>query len=164
MPCQYDHPGDCDDSLKEAEIRVCRLYEFALSSLGRPIPSLVMTLSRGDFNRTDSRRLDQHTRELCDLCRDLLPEERELLLYNGRNRLSRDLANWWDDHREADERRRKNEEDKATKTERIEGLLAVAPSALRPDLKVWFLIQTPAEIALLHAAYADSRSKGGPLS
>lgn len=164
MPCQYDHPESADASLKDAEIRVCRLYEFALSSLGRTVPPLVATLSRGDFNRTDSGRLDRHTRELCDLCRNLLPEERELLLYNGRNRPSRDLANWWDDHREADERRRKNEEDKATKTERIEGLLAVAPSALRTDLKTWLLTLTPAVVALLHAAYVGSRPKGGPLS
>lgn len=44
------------------------------------------------------RRLAQLIKSLCLTCQNL-PED---FIYNGKVRMCRDLANWWDDHKEAD--------------------------------------------------------------
>lgn len=44
-------------------------------------------------------RLDKHTAKLCELC--ALPEAQPFI-YDAHNRDARDLADWWEDHQEAD--------------------------------------------------------------
>ena len=43
---------------------------------------------------------------LCDKIKSLNESEEETILYNGRDKDSRKLATWWDEHLEADEKNR----------------------------------------------------------
>lgn len=45
--------------------------------------------------------LDHFTEALCSLCSDL----DESIIYNGKDRVARQLAEWWEDHQERDAKR-----------------------------------------------------------
>lgn len=66
-----------------------------------------------------------------ELCAELtnLDEERRDEILGGRNRTARDLANWWEDHQEADRQRELEEKQEREK----ERLRAAAVSKLSPE-------------------------------
>jgi hypothetical protein len=47
--------------------------------------------------------------ELCDAIRSLTEEEQARIVYDGRNPEARRLADWWDEHQEADRKRLEEE-------------------------------------------------------
>jgi len=49
--------------------------------------------------------------ELCRLCTEMSKEEEDRIIYNGRHKIGRQLANWWDEHQEADKERMKKEKE-----------------------------------------------------
>lgn len=53
-----------------------------------------------------------YTPHLCALINKLSPAEQDLVLYNARERMSRKLADWWEQHQAVD-----NQRIRATKTE-----------------------------------------------
>lgn len=65
--------------------------------------------------------LDQQTAMLCLLICNMTDDEREKILYNAHSKQSRQLADWWEKHQEADRKREQMEEDRRkAELERIE--------------------------------------------
>ena len=57
----------------------------------------------------DADLLDEMTAFLCKLIEHMNDDMKEAYLFNGRSKMARRLADWWDDHTEADRQRRKKE-------------------------------------------------------
>ncbi len=54
--------------------------------------------------------LDEKTDYLCRICKVMSVKELNKIMYNGRNKNARKLADWWDKHQEEDIKRQKKEE------------------------------------------------------
>jgi hypothetical protein len=54
-------------------------------------------------------KLHELTRILCTMCRGTAED----VIYNGRSKKARKLADWWDNHLEGEQRRRKEDEEVA---------------------------------------------------
>ena len=50
-------------------------------------------------------RLDEATQMLCDLCSNMSESDQERIIYNAKNRVARELADWWEDHQKFDAER-----------------------------------------------------------
>ncbi len=107
MPCNSDYLAA---SGQEAEsVRVCKLLVYLYHNLGKLPPDWVIEAT-GDYYGNVAR-LDEATALLCSLLRSLIPSEEKAYVYNAYNKTARDLANWWERHKEWDERRVKEEEE-----------------------------------------------------
>ncbi len=51
--------------------------------------------------------------ELCELLTEMDSEDLEFIVYNAHSKTARDLADWWEDHQEADVARVKKEDEDA---------------------------------------------------
>lgn len=61
---------------------------------------------------------------LCETLRNMSEEDRDRIVYDGRNPVSRDLADWWDEHQKADKVRELAERAEA---DRKNALLKLTP-------------------------------------
>lgn len=101
MPCQCDYIKPTE---REAEAhKVCYLLRYAMRELSLDIPSDIVSDSAKVYGNTD--KLDARTAQLCKLLTEMSDRDRMRIVWNGRHRLARELATWWDFHREADRRR-----------------------------------------------------------
>jgi hypothetical protein len=57
--------------------------------------------------------LNEVTAELCGAIRKIKPAERDAIIYNGRDKKARLLAEWWDEHVAADKARMKAEREES---------------------------------------------------
>jgi len=96
MPCTYDGPTGPTAEQRE-KARVVAILDSLCPQMNLAIP--------------DSRRcLDDLTAHLCDLCTNMGNVERNRLMYDGRNKDARRLADWWEEHQEADAAKAAREE------------------------------------------------------
>jgi hypothetical protein len=101
MPCRSDY---LEPSWKEKQLqRTAKLYAFALDELQMPVP---LQVTRDGDDIYCSR---DYVTALCKLIKSMTEEQVELIIYNARNKSSRDLADWWEDHQAADQERIANE-------------------------------------------------------
>ena len=84
MPCDcsHMHPRELE---RESQL-VCQHLVYVYRQLGRAVPSWVRKAANDIYGCED--RADEVTEMLCTLC--------------GKMTKARSLANWWDDHQEAD--------------------------------------------------------------
>lgn len=84
--------------------RAARLLKYVLDELLLDVPDYVL-------KNIKSPNLDGEkcVVELCRVLKSLGNDELNSLVYNPRSRESRDLANWWEDHLEADRVREEGE-------------------------------------------------------
>jgi hypothetical protein len=108
MPCDSSHMQARPDEIESR--RVAQLLSYILECLGLPEDSRVEKAS--DEYYGDTEMLDEWTARLCEICGDLSEDQEEEYLYDGRKKMARQLADWWEAHQEQDARRRKNEEAK----------------------------------------------------
>ena len=113
MPCNCDH---LEPRAREREgKKACELLVYAADATGLidPLPKWVRDGAEYVYGPCDpgqhnggGKRVDKAVDMLCRLCRTLHEPEHEDLadtvLYDGRNRQARKLADWWEDHKEAD--------------------------------------------------------------
>lgn len=102
MPCDssYLEPTDYE----EESIRVLECLSYALEITSKDVPQWVKEGASNCYGDTD--RLDKAVVMLCDVCTNM----DEDLIYNGRNPKARKVADWWDEHKKADEIRIMKEE------------------------------------------------------
>jgi hypothetical protein len=107
MACKSDY---LEPSGQEVESKkLCKFIVFVASSFKDKYkaPDWAVVGARNCYG--DTEKLDDATRLLCKWCKEL-PEE---FIYNGRVEGCRQLATWWDNHKEFD--RKREEEEKAAK-------------------------------------------------
>lgn len=98
MPCNTDYmnPSTREKQLQET----AKLYRWLLIQLGETVPDSVSQTANNIYASTNF---------ISDLCeritalRTRTPSAYESIVYNGRDKWSRRLADWWDEHQEADE-------------------------------------------------------------
>lgn len=102
MPCDSSHLEPRWE--EEQSRRACMCYEHLLHELKEPIPDWV---SKGadDIYGSKDFHLDTITRLLCERIRLLSEEQMNRIIYNARHPLARKLADWWEEHLEADRRK-----------------------------------------------------------
>lgn len=74
----------------------------ALDSRWNPSPILEMA-AENSYPNTDL--LDEYTATLCDTIGKMSEADKERIMYDGRFKQARQLADWWEDHQEWDKRR-----------------------------------------------------------
>jgi len=105
MPCHSDYiePGERERELQ----RAAKLYMFALESLRENVPLYVKRAANNPYGEEDV--IPELCNYLTRLKRDF-PDIFESVVY-ARSKQARDLANWWEDHEEADRAREVKEEE-----------------------------------------------------
>lgn len=94
MPCI----GPTDEEMRRWKYHrsVADHIIYICEKMGRKAPEAVVQVSKNIYSETDL------TRTLCEMLRAMNHEEMEGIVYNARDRRSRELANWWEDHQELD--------------------------------------------------------------
>lgn len=109
MPCDsgYMEPTPYDCKIKETATLLCYVY----GSLGIAISSELYKASYEQVYFT-KKLGNKWVNALCYALNSMPDDERDQLIYDNRIRLSRRLADWWEDHSKADTEKLKNEQDK----------------------------------------------------
>ena len=111
MPCNSDYLAS---SCKEREHRrAARLLLYVLRTTRQEIPAW-LHLEVDNLYAKDERTIPV----LCAVLAHASPAVLEEVVYNARNKTARDLANWWEDHQEAD-RTREEQEKQAVEREQL---------------------------------------------
>lgn len=103
MPCRSDYmePTDKQKQLKET----AKLYIYVLECLGKTIP-VELRKAANTYYCTDD-----YVPVLCEALHCLSDKELDEIVYNARNKTSRQLADWWETHQEADKARFEKEKE-----------------------------------------------------
>lgn len=97
-----------EPSRHEKESRLAaQLLIYALPLAGGGVPQWVIPVAQDLYG--DPHRLNELTVMLCSLCRGLSEDDKNRIIYDGRNSDARKLADWWDEHQEADRIREQKE-------------------------------------------------------
>lgn len=100
MPCNSSHMAQT--SREEFVQRTARLIVYACKSLGKRVPPKFVKMAEDAYPQDDK---DEATKYLCGMIRKLR-EDRfaayDNLVYNARSKDSRMLADWWEEHEQAD--------------------------------------------------------------
>lgn len=110
MPCNSDYMGE---TLLEYNLKhTAQLYMYLMFTTNREIDPYIAWVAKGlrPLLQDPKITLDKTVTLLCEELKQLSPEDRERVVYNGHNRHARALADWWEKHQEADEGRVKSEQ------------------------------------------------------
>lgn len=110
MPCNSSYLAARPD--EEWRRQTAQLYRYALKELGREVPEGVNNDADNYYGGAD------YVPNLCKLLRSLTEDEIERIVY-ARKPIARRLADWWEEHQEAD-RLREEEEQKAAEAAKQE--------------------------------------------
>ncbi|MGB5811743.1 MAG: hypothetical protein WBG86_14495 [Polyangiales bacterium] len=102
MPCDASH---MEPTALEREAKLLgELIVDVSNILGGRAPDWASEGARDQYGHGVLERIDQATKMLCKL----MPNVPDAILYDGRSRRSRRLADWWDTHQEEDRRKLEN--------------------------------------------------------
>ena len=124
MACRSDH---MEPQAREAESRlVAEHLVYLLTALKRPVPAEVKKAAKSYYGDRDN--CDTLTALLCETIETGSVHDIHGVMYDGKKKKSRSLADWWESHKECDERREKAEkkESKDAK-ERAELIATLSP-------------------------------------
>jgi len=110
MPCDssYLEPYEFE---KESQ-RTAKLIIWVSKQVGAKIPKFVRDEASNTYAKDE--RLVPH---LCELITNMDEDTLNRVVYNGRDKTSRDLADWWDRHEKADRARERKEAEASMQTE-----------------------------------------------
>lgn len=114
MPCNSDYLGP--NAKEKNKNEVAKHLVYVLSEQKQHIPDEYKQAAGNIYGQGID--LDEAVRDLCSIIQLMDKKELDEIVYNGRSRESRKLADWWDEHKKADEGRVKLEL-KAIKDEKI---------------------------------------------
>ena len=101
MPCRCDYMEP--DRYEKESNRAAKLIRYVLESQGKRVPKDVLSISTNEYG--DKTKINELVVKLCSLCRNMSPNEQDSIIFDGRNKTARDLADWWEEHQEADRKR-----------------------------------------------------------
>lgn len=98
MACNGDYmnPNDAEINSK----RVATLLVYVNEAIGKETMAYVKKAAVDPYG--SPKDLDDLTRKLCLRCSEMSPDDVQRIIYDGRNPLARDLAEWWEEHQRAD--------------------------------------------------------------
>lgn len=134
MPCNCDYMNPTEAEIDSRE--TAQNLEFVLTSLGHTPAALYRRAAENYYG--DASLLNDMTVLLCKTLRDLEAtdaEKFEQLVYNGRNKQSRQLAIWWERHEEADRNREAVESADADRKRLVKQALAKLTDEEKAALK-----------------------------
>lgn len=127
MPCRCDY---LEPTRREVEMqRAANLQVYLLQKLGKAVPDWLQRQAESMYADDERNVVD-----LCALLRGMDENLREKIVYNVHDRVARDLANWWEDHQEADRRREAEEAAERQRAEAAKRGLAKLSAAERDAL------------------------------
>ncbi|QJA43031.1 hypothetical protein [Phaeobacter phage MD18] len=108
MPCNtvYMEPNVRERQHREAAQHLVYLY----GAMNQPIPSQIAADAANIYGGANG---EEHMKHLCILLREMSEDQLTKYVYDGRNPQARKLADWWDEHKREDWKRREEEAKKA---------------------------------------------------
>ena len=98
MPCRSDY---LEPSQRERELqRAAKLFVYACKKTGTTPPKWAVKEAKNIY-ADDERSVTR----LCNKLKAMSAKRRDALVYNARSKTARDLADWWEEHLEADAER-----------------------------------------------------------
>jgi len=95
VPCQAENPSKHESEMN----RVCQLLLYVQSkNPGMILPNWVRKNAHDCY--PDTSKLNHATSTLCDVCTMMSDHDKAWIIYNGREREARRLADWWEEHQE----------------------------------------------------------------
>ena len=115
MPCRSDYMEATDREVRLRE--TAQLLIYVKQHLKEKVSDRLLKASNDYYCSVD------FVPELCKTIRKLTPEQMNDIVYNSRDKTSRRLADWWEEHEEADRKREAKEaEEKQRKALRKQAL------------------------------------------
>ena len=119
MPCNSNY---MNPTLKEINRReTSELICYVNRKLNLPTPTNIIEASQDIYGQ--GVELDEVVSLLCEKISSMTEQQKESIVYNAKNKTSRKLADWWEEHVEADKRRLKMELEEKKKKETMDEIL-----------------------------------------
>jgi len=119
MPCRSDY---LESTQREKESkRVATLLVYLFTELNQTAQITKELSDAVDNYYGEESKLDEWTALLCSTLRNLSQKEEDAIVYNARDKKSRKLATWWENHQAWDKKREAEEKDlEAKKAKELE--------------------------------------------
>ena len=105
MPCRSDYLEPNAREKESAEIM--KIISWLFPKLGKKTPLFVHQNVNSRYGLPGE--CDNLTKLLCSTIREMTEDQLDKFVYNGRDRDARELADWWDNHKEVDRKREQRE-------------------------------------------------------
>jgi len=103
MPCRSDYMMPNAREREAKKVAQLLLYVYQGLHLDSLITNELTNNSMSCYGSV--RLLDTYTKELCKLCRAIeFDSDACHIIYNGRSKSARRLADWWDNHKDFDKK------------------------------------------------------------
>jgi len=99
MPCNSDYLDPTE--MEENSRQTCKHIIYLGKKLDETVPSWVRTAAKHVYG--NKARLEEAVQILCAMCK----KADDSIIYNGKDKKARALADWLDEHKAADRRRNK---------------------------------------------------------
>jgi hypothetical protein len=103
MPCDSSYLAPTRLEKESQRCAECLVYVF--KQFGDRCPEWIVEVASDPCGH--QMKLDLMVRMLCSMCRAMNRKEQSRIIYDGRSKNARQLADWWDEHKRADKARRK---------------------------------------------------------
>ena len=111
MPCNSDY---LEANIREKGLqRAANLAVYVTEQLGKKVPPW-LAKAADDVYCSDERTIPA----LCKLLTNMSNKDKEAIVYNSKSKISRQLADWWEEHQLAD-KERLDEEAEISKIQRL---------------------------------------------
>lgn len=107
MPCSCDRPEAAH--FDHAIYRAAPLLLYVREAMHQPVEYWLRQFTHALLYQVTQQVADGITSRLCDACRNMTEDQKQEIIYDGRNPSARKLADWWEEHQEADRRREAKE-------------------------------------------------------
>ena len=135
MPCQGPSDAECRSADHYAQVAENLIYFFNKLKLWNTVPEGfkdgVTAVAASDGWTHQGPTLDEITAALCTAIQAVSPSEAHDVIYDGKSREARRLADWWEDHQELDAAREAEEEHEKERQRVIESLTPYQRAVLR---------------------------------
>ena len=131
MPCRSDY---MEPTHKEIQLqRTAKLLRFVNVKLDLPVSKKLNEAANSSYCS------DDFVPELCKTIRGLNEEQLNDIVYNARDKISRSLADWWEEHEAADRAREAKERKEAEEKALAERAMQKITKEELAALKKWLL-------------------------
>lgn len=105
MPCNSDYL-EANSAERESK-RCAECIVYVMEFINKPCPEWITNASKSYYG--DPCSLNEMVVLLCSLCSAMPEGVKTAVMYNAKSKQSRQLADWWEEHEEADKQRRERE-------------------------------------------------------